>query len=119
MEGNTSYPTSTIWPEIKIDLDYVAGAWNNTGFDLWEEVDGSSFFTIAVQHRALRDGAAFASKQGDSTRASIYASAANGLLCFLQVRDGRHQLLELEGVTYVLLSHFGLLLNPPSSPILT
>ena len=24
---------------------------NNTGFDLWEEVNGSSFFTVAAQHR--------------------------------------------------------------------
>src|SRR5438045_9124198 len=27
--------------------------WNSTGYDLWEEVLGSSFFTIAAQHRAL------------------------------------------------------------------
>lgn len=84
-EGNVSYPISTIWPKIKIDLDFVSISWNNTGFDLWEEVDGSSFFTVAVQHRAMREGSAFAAKQGDSARASAYAAAANGLLCFLQV----------------------------------
>lgn len=27
---------------------------NQTGFDLWEEVDGSSFFTIANQHRGRK-----------------------------------------------------------------
>ncbi len=53
--------------------------------DLWEEIDGSSFFTVAVQHRALREGAAFATTQGDSTRASTYGTQAGNLLCFLQV----------------------------------
>ncbi|KAG8684944.1 hypothetical protein FRC08_013398, partial [Ceratobasidium sp. 394] len=55
-----------------------------TGFDLWEEVSGSSFFTIAVQHRSLRQGAAFATALGDSTRASTYTTQAANLLCFLQ-----------------------------------
>ncbi|KAF8325181.1 glucoamylase [Cantharellus anzutake] len=82
--GNTSYPADTIWPMVQLDLDYVAGTWNETGFDLWEEVNGSSFFTIAVQHRALREGTTFAAKQGDSTRASTYTIQAANLLCFLQ-----------------------------------
>ncbi|CAE6445599.1 unnamed protein product [Rhizoctonia solani] len=82
--ASNSYTTGTIWPYVKLDLDYVANNWNNTGFDLWEEVSGSSFFTIAVQHRALRQGAAFATAQGDSTRAASYATQAANLLCFLQ-----------------------------------
>jgi glucoamylase len=67
------------------DLDYVAANWNNTGFDLWEEIDGSSFFTIAVQHRALREGATFATQEGDTTRSTTYTTQADNLLCFLQV----------------------------------
>ncbi|KAH7338218.1 glucoamylase [Rhizoctonia solani] len=82
--ATNSYTTGTIWPYVKLDLDYVANNWNNTGFDLWEEVSGSSFFTIAVQHRALRQGAAFATAQGDSTRATTYTTQAANLLCFLQ-----------------------------------
>ncbi|QRV93216.1 glycoside hydrolase family 15 protein [Ceratobasidium sp. AG-Ba] len=82
--ATNSYTTGTIWPYVKLDLDYVANNWNNTGFDLWEEVSGSSFFTIAVQHRALRQGAAFATALGDSTRASTYTTQAANLLCFLQ-----------------------------------
>ncbi|KAG8735930.1 hypothetical protein FRC10_010001 [Ceratobasidium sp. 414] len=82
--ATNSYTTGTIWPYVKLDLDYVAGNWNNTGFDLWEEVSGSSFFTIAVQHRALRQGATFATALGDSTRASTYTTQAANLLCFLQ-----------------------------------
>ncbi|KAF8322021.1 glucoamylase [Clavulina sp. PMI_390] len=83
-KGNTSYPTNTLWPKIQIDLDFVSQNWNNTGFDLWEEIDGSSFFTIAVQHRSMREGAAFATKQGDTTRATSYTNSGNALLCFLQ-----------------------------------
>ncbi|CAE6485537.1 unnamed protein product, partial [Rhizoctonia solani] len=82
--ASNSYTTGTIWPYVKLDLDYVANNWNNTGYDLWEEVSGSSFFTIAVQHRALRQGAAFATAQGDSTRATTYTTQAANLLCFLQ-----------------------------------
>jgi hypothetical protein len=35
---------------------------NNTGFDLWEEVSGSSFFTTNAQHRALVEGSALATQ---------------------------------------------------------
>lgn len=79
-----SYVTGTVWPLVKLDLDYVAQNWNSTGFDLWEEVSGSSFFTTAVQHRALREGATFATALGDSTRASTYTAQAANVLCFLQ-----------------------------------
>ncbi|KAG9008965.1 hypothetical protein FRB94_005530 [Tulasnella sp. JGI-2019a] len=76
--------TNTIWPMVILDLDYVAGNWNNTGYDLWEEVNGSSLFTIAMQHRALRQGAAFATVMGDTTRNTTYTTQAANLLCFLQ-----------------------------------
>lgn len=50
--------------------------------DLWEEVDGSSFFTIAVQHRAMVEGANFASALG--TSCSYCTSQAPEILCYLQ-----------------------------------
>ncbi|CAE6447014.1 unnamed protein product [Rhizoctonia solani] len=82
--ASDSYVTGTIWPLVKLDLDYVAQYWNSTGFDLWEEVSGSSFFTTAAQHRALREGATFATALGDSTRATTYTTQAANALCFLQ-----------------------------------
>ncbi|KDQ19153.1 carbohydrate-binding module family 20 protein [Botryobasidium botryosum FD-172 SS1] len=82
--GESSYVTTTIWPIVQLDLDYVQNNWNMTGFDLWEEVDGSSFFTSAAQHRALREGAALATKLGDSARATSYTEQAGNILCFLQ-----------------------------------
>jgi glucoamylase len=53
-------------------------------FDLWEEVNSSSFFTTAVQHRSLRQGIALANKIGQTGVVSGYTTQANNLLCFLQ-----------------------------------
>jgi glucoamylase len=55
---------------------------NQSGFDLWEEVSCSSFFTIATQHRALVEGIALATQLG--TTCSVCASQAPQVLCFLQ-----------------------------------
>ncbi|KAF8964432.1 glucoamylase [Flammula alnicola] len=82
--SNTSFATSNVWPVVKLDLDYVAANWNLTGFDLWEEVSSSSYFTSAVQHRALREGAAFATKLGQTSVVSGYTTQANNVLCFMQ-----------------------------------
>lgn len=60
-------------------MEYIINA-DNT--DLWEEVSGSSFFTIAVQHRALVEGSKFASELGSSC--PYCDSQAPQLLCFLQ-----------------------------------
>ena len=83
--GNTSFVTATLWPAIKLDLDYVASNWNQTTFDLWEEVNSSSFFTTAVQHRALREGSALATAIGQTSVVSNYNAQAANVLCFLQV----------------------------------
>ncbi|KAJ7147179.1 glucoamylase [Mycena crocata] len=71
-----------LWPIIKLDLDYVTNAWNQSGFDLWEEVKSASFWTTAVQHRSLREGAALATALGQN--ASAYTTQADNTLCFLQ-----------------------------------
>ncbi|KAJ6611412.1 glycoside hydrolase family 15 protein [Mycena sp. CBHHK59/15] len=81
---SVSNVVSTLWPMIKLDLDYVAANWNQTGFDLWEEVSSSSFFTTAVQHRALREGAALATALGQTSVVSNYNTQAANVLCFLQ-----------------------------------
>jgi glucoamylase len=62
---------------------------NQTGFDLWEEVSGSSFFTIASQHRALVEGSALAKLLGKSC--SYCDSQAPQVLCFLQTFWGPSQ----------------------------
>ncbi|KAF2646823.1 glucoamylase [Massarina eburnea CBS 473.64] len=73
---------NNVWDVIQNDLIYVAQYWNQTGFDLWEEVNGSSFFASAVQHRALVEGAALGKLLGKDV--SAYESQAPNMLCFLQ-----------------------------------
>ncbi|KAJ6103205.1 Glycoside hydrolase family 13 [Penicillium sp. IBT 16267x] len=80
--GKESVVMSNIWPIVQNDLNYVAQYWNQTGFDLWEEIQGSSFFTIAAQHRALVEGSAFAQSLGQSCTGCD--SQAPQVLCFLQ-----------------------------------
>ncbi|KAI9694322.1 MAG: hypothetical protein M1820_009011 [Bogoriella megaspora] len=81
-KGNTSYVTNTVWPIISKDLNYVVTYWNQTGFDLWEEVDGSSFFTYNAQHRALVEGNSLASELGQTCNGC--STQAPLVLCFLQ-----------------------------------
>lgn len=80
--GQNSTVKEIIWPIVQNDLAYVAQYWNESGFDLWEEVNGSSFFTTAVQHRALVEGAKFATAVGESC--ANCESQAPDILCFLQ-----------------------------------
>ncbi|TRM69210.1 glycoside hydrolase family 15 and carbohydrate-binding module family 20 [Schizophyllum amplum] len=82
--GNDSYVTDTLWPIVQADLDYVVSYWNQTGFDLWEEVSSSSFFTTAEQHEALRLGTTFATAIGETSSASSYDTQADNVLCFMQ-----------------------------------
>ena len=73
---------NVIWPIISNDLNYVGQYWNQTTFDLWEEVQGSSFFTTAVQHRALVEGNNLAQQIGKTCDSCT--SQAPNVLCFLQ-----------------------------------
>jgi len=80
--GQISTVLNLVWPIIRNDLSYTAQYWNQTGFDLWEEIDGSSFFTIAASHRALVEGSALAASIGQSC--PYCDSQAPQVLCFLQ-----------------------------------
>lgn len=80
--GYTDTVKQIVWPVIHNDLNYVAQYWNQTGFDLWEEVNGSSFFSVASQHRSLVEGSSLASKIGQD--GSAYNQVAPQILCFLQ-----------------------------------
>ncbi|KAI1639377.1 Six-hairpin glycosidase-like protein [Biscogniauxia mediterranea] len=80
--GYTATASGVVWPVIRNDLAYVAQYWNQSGFDLWEEVQGSSFFTVASQHRALVEGSALAQSLG--TSCSACDNIAPQVLCFLQ-----------------------------------
>ncbi|ETS82347.1 Glucoamylase P [Pestalotiopsis fici W106-1] len=79
--GQAGRAKSVVWPIISNDLSYVGQYWNSTGFDLWEEVSGSSFFTIQNQYRALVEGATLASTLGVNCTG---CDQAPEVLCFLQ-----------------------------------
>lgn len=87
--GYSSTASSLVWPIIQNDLSYVTQYWNNTGYDLWEEVSGSSFFTVAAQHRALVEGSALAALLGKTC--TYCDSQAPQVLCFLQSFWGSSQ----------------------------
>ena len=70
--NDTAYINNVTRNVVKPDLDYVAQNWRESGFDLWEEQNGTHFFTAMVQARALEEGAAFFS-QRNGTAALQYA----------------------------------------------
>jgi glucoamylase len=80
--GQKAKATEKVWPFIAKDLAYSFRYWNQTGFDLWEETVGSSFFTIFAIHRALAESADLATSLGKSC--SGCAEAAPQVLCFLE-----------------------------------
>ncbi|SCV39017.1 probable glucan 1,4-alpha-glucosidase [Fusarium fujikuroi] len=80
--GDRSKAVDKVWPVIEKDLAYTVKFWNRTGYDLWEEVNGSSFFTLSASHRALIEGAALAKKLGKSC--SDCTANAPRVLCFMQ-----------------------------------
>ncbi|TVY86551.1 Glucoamylase P [Lachnellula willkommii] len=79
--GQSSKAKNIIWPIISNDLSYVGQYWNQTGFDLWEETQGSSFFTVQNQHRALAQGAQLAEDLRVTCTGCVQAPE---VLCFLQ-----------------------------------
>lgn len=70
---------------IKADLEYVSHFWRESGFDLWEEVEGKHFFTAMVQLRALREGAKIARIFGDKGAARWYKKQAEELKGFMHL----------------------------------
>ncbi|CAM1508813.1 Fc.00g025520.m01.CDS01 [Cosmosporella sp. VM-42] len=80
--GRRSKAISKVWPVIEKDLAYAVKYWNRTGFDLWEEINGSSFFTLSASHRALVEGASLAKTLGKPC--PDCAASASRVLCFLQ-----------------------------------
>ncbi|OLN97576.1 Glucoamylase P [Colletotrichum chlorophyti] len=79
--GQQAKARDIVWPIVANDLSYTGQYWNSTGFDLWEEVSGSSFFTTQNQYRALVEGAALAESLGVKCTG---CDLAPDVLCFLQ-----------------------------------
>lgn len=69
-------PSSSV---IKADLDFVANHWQEPCFDLWEEVNGTHFYTRTQQRTALREGAALATVLKDPGAAKFYNEQAQAI----------------------------------------
>ncbi|KAK3318307.1 Six-hairpin glycosidase-like protein [Apodospora peruviana] len=96
--GEQERVKKAIWPVISNDLSYVGQYWNSTGFDLWEEVSGSSFFTTQAQYRSLVEGAALAKSLG--VVSCTGCGQAPQILCFLQTYwNGRYFTATINGNT--------------------
>jgi glucoamylase len=72
--------TNIYWPIILNDLNYVGQYWNTTSYDLWEEVNGNSYFTTTAQHRALVQGQILAERLNQTCEP---CQQAPEILCFL------------------------------------
>ncbi|KAL4802602.1 Six-hairpin glycosidase-like protein [Aspergillus unguis] len=81
-QGYHQIAVNLVWPVVRNDLSYVAEYWNQSAFDLWEDLYGRSFFTLAVQYRALVEGEVFARSVGSSCESCL--SQAPHVLCLLQ-----------------------------------
>lgn len=68
---------------VKPDLEFVVSYWNSTGFDLWEENQGSHFFTNLVQQKAVRYGADTAYTYGDIEFSNTILSTAESIATFM------------------------------------
>ncbi|KAF2103422.1 glucoamylase I precursor [Rhizodiscina lignyota] len=79
------YPSMPANSTIKADLEYVSHSWRESGFDLWEEVQGKHFFTAMVQLRALQEGAELARLFGDKGAAKWYQKQADKLKGFMHL----------------------------------
>ncbi|KAI1757169.1 carbohydrate-binding module family 20 protein [Xylaria castorea] len=79
--GQKQKAKTVVWPIISNDLSYVGQYWNSTGFDLWEEVLGSSVFATQNQFRALIEGNSLAKTLGVKCTG---CDQAPEVACFLQ-----------------------------------
>lgn len=61
---------------IKADLEYISHHWREPSTELWEEEEGTSFYTRMAQWRALSEGADFARFMGDPGAADWYEAQA-------------------------------------------
>lgn len=101
---DSSIPTQSV---IKGDLEYTAHHWNETSFDLWEEVKGRHFYTLMVSMSALNDGAYLAIMLGDIGAASYYGDEARKIRSFIADRLVKSELSRIlttvdqeDGLTY-------------------
>ncbi|KAL4738199.1 Six-hairpin glycosidase-like protein [Aspergillus similis] len=81
-QGYHQLAANTVWPVVHNDISYLTEYWNQSGFDLWEDLYGRSFFTLAVTYRALTEANTFARSIGSSC--AECESQTPQVLCLMQ-----------------------------------
>ncbi|KAI0064097.1 hypothetical protein BV25DRAFT_1914745 [Artomyces pyxidatus] len=81
---NGTWVADELWPTIDLDLRWISQHWTNQSFELWETLYTQSFWTAAVQHRALISGRALGRKIKRQFDEKKYAEEANKLLKYMQ-----------------------------------
>ncbi len=61
---------------IKRDLEYISHRWQQHSYDLWEEINGTHFFTRVIQLEALKEASLFAAEWNDPEASNWYALQA-------------------------------------------
>jgi glucoamylase len=62
---------------IRSDLGFTFAHWREPSFDIWEEENGSHYYTLCVSAAALRAGADWLDGSGDSALARSYRAEAD------------------------------------------
>ncbi|KAI0062951.1 glycoside hydrolase family 15 protein [Artomyces pyxidatus] len=80
---NGTWVAEALWPVINTDLGWVYRHWNESSFELWETIYTESFWTAAMQHRALYAGAMLGRKLG-RTDIEGYEQGSHTILSYMQ-----------------------------------
>lgn len=81
---NTSFVEQVLWPSISLDIDHVINHWNEPSFELWEIVWTDSYWTAAMQARAVYTAFNLGRKLGYDEQVNRWEAVAASILCFMQ-----------------------------------
>ncbi|KAJ3052547.1 Glucoamylase, intracellular sporulation-specific [Rhizophlyctis rosea] len=89
---DSRFPSSSL---IKNNLEFTSHNWQEDTVDLWEEIRGTHFYTLMVQHSSLVHGSRFAEEMGDIGAARWYAAQSRKIASKLEEHwSPEHRILQ-------------------------